>query len=347
MAALATEFYDVRGRSEMPFQLILGPRGCGKSYTGMDYVRELHIDTGEKFLYLRRTREEVESIASDFGNPYKTLNLDKGYHVQASSLKSVSGVGVFTEEVQIDGATTTEILGYAVGLSSFASLRSVDLSDVSTIIFDEAIPESHKRLIKNEGIALLNLYETVNRNRELKGMKPVRLIIMGNSIRLNNPILSTLGVISVIQNMIEVGEKRRTIPERGLYIELVDGVSIIGEKRSTALYRLGCEAFNDEALSSQFVNDDMSSVNTSVNMKGYKPYLAFGDYGIYYNPSEDIYHVADVKGTFKSKLKATEGARFRMAFAPKYRMLRAMGLITFKSYPTMLFLDELLGYDTN
>lgn len=330
-------FYDIDGRSNMPFQLIFGARGCGKSYGGMKKVRNDYWNNGALFLYVRRTREEQEAVASEFGNPFKKLNADLGIDVKSQALRGVGGVGVFTEN--------DEVIGYSVGLSSFANLRSIDLSDVKTILFDEAIPEVHKRAIKNEGTALLNLYETVNRNREILGEEPVTLYIMGNAIRLNNNILATFNVIGVIQNMIEAGERRRTITERGIYIELVDRVKIIAEKNATALYKLGAQAFNEETLSSTFVNDDMSAVQSSVDMRYYKPYLAFGDYGIYYNSNKDIYHVAEAKGTFRTHLKATDGTRFRIAFAPKYRILRAMGLITFKSYPTMLFLDELLGYE--
>lgn len=336
-------FFDIDGRSDMPFQLIFGARGTGKSYSGLKKVRKDYWDNGSLFLYVRRTREEQESVASEFGNPFKRINTDLQIEVKSRSLRGVGGVGVFTEVDPTDGIERT--LGYSVGLSSFANLRSIDLSDVSTILFDEAIPEVHKHAIRNEGTALLNLYETVNRNREILGQKPVTLIVMGNAIRLNNHILNTFGVIGTIQNMIEAGERRRTIKERGLYIELIDHVKIIAEKNATALYMLGAQAFNEETLSSTFVNDDMSAVKTNVDMKYYKPYIAFGDYGIYYNSNKDLYHVADAKGTFRTHLKATDGTRFRIAFAPKYRILRAMGLITFKSYPTMLFLDELLGYE--
>ena len=342
MSKAQARYYDIRNRSNMPFQFIFGLRGCGKSYSGMDYMRELHYEEQHpKFLYLRRTREEADIVASDFGNPYKSLNNDKGYAVKSIGMKGVAGVGAFVE----NAGEGEEVIGYSVGLSSFAGLRSVDLDEVDYILFDEAIPESHKRLIKDEGHALLNLYETVNRNRELVGRKPVTLYVMGNAIRLNNPILATFNLIHEIQTMLEVGERRRTIPERGIYIELVGNVTIASEKRNTALYKLGVEAFNNEALSSDFVNDDMSAVKPSVDMRQYKPFLAFGDYGIYYNPSADIFHVCDAKGTFRSRLKASEGQRFRLAFAPRYRILRAMDLITFKSYETMLFMDELLGYE--
>lgn len=334
-----TRFFDIDGRSDMPFQLIFGARGTGKSYSALKKVRKDYHEKGGRFLYVRRTREEQESVSSEFGNPFKKLNTDLHIEVTSQSLRGVGGVGCFTEN--------DEIIGYSVGLSSFANLRSIDLSDVNTILFDEAIAEIHKHAIKNEGTALLNLYETVNRNRELFNEDPVTLFVMANAIRLNNHILHTFNAISVIQSMIESGERRRTIPERGLYIELVDRVSIVGEKRTTALYKLGAEAFNNETLSSTFVNDDMSAVKPKVDMKHYKPYLAFGDYGIYYNANRDVFHVADAKGSFRTHLKATDGARFRIAFAPKYRILRAMDLITFKSYPTLLFMDNLLGYEVN
>ena len=67
-----------------------------------------------------------------------------------------------------------------MALSTFGNLRGVDFSDVDMIFFDEFVPQKNARPIKAEAEAFFNLYETVNRNRELDGRPPVRVLMLSN-----------------------------------------------------------------------------------------------------------------------------------------------------------------------
>ncbi|MBO7732845.1 MAG: phage DNA encapsidation protein, partial [Methanobrevibacter sp.] len=153
-------FYDIRKdcKSDMPFKIIIGPRGCGKTYSVLDYMQEVSSESS-KFIYMRRDGTEIDSCASDYGNPFKSLNMDKGYSISPFQISKFNGFGIGND-------ITAECIGYGVALSTFASMRSQDFSDVDRIFFEEFIPEKHKRKIKGEGQALLNVYETINRNRE-------------------------------------------------------------------------------------------------------------------------------------------------------------------------------------
>lgn len=218
-------YFDIKGRSAMPFQVYIGGRGIGKSYSALRQLA-LDIPTDEKWIYMRRTGKEIEACSTEFGNPFKTINKDFGTLIVPES----GGKGAaeyFYNETDEDNPT---LVGYGVALSTFAGLRSMDLSDVTITVFDEFIPERQVKRIKAEGEALLNFYETVNRNRELQGREPMKLILLSNAIDLANPILETLGIISELENMISHGEHRRTIPERGLYVERVGKVGVTNAK---------------------------------------------------------------------------------------------------------------------
>ena len=85
-------------------------------------------------------------------------------------------------------------------------------------IFDEFIPERHERPIKNEGAAFLNAYETMNRNRELQGYKPIQTLCLANANDLGNPIFMELGLVSRAMRMQQTGKTMSLLRDRGIGI---------------------------------------------------------------------------------------------------------------------------------
>ena len=70
-------FFDIKGRSAMPFQVYIGGRGIGKSYSALRELA-LNVPSDEKWIYMRRTGKEIEACSTEFGNPFKTINNDFG-----------------------------------------------------------------------------------------------------------------------------------------------------------------------------------------------------------------------------------------------------------------------------
>ena len=236
-----------------------------------------------------------------------------------------------------------EVIGYGVALSTFASMRSQDFSDVDRIFFEEFIPEKHKRKIKGEGQALLNLYETVNRNRELQGEKPVELVLCANGIDLANPILLELGATSIIGKMIRNKQRRLSIPEKSLYIEVIPRTKVSDLKEDTVLYRLASKDFAIDALDTTFRGADLEFVRKNVNLRSYKTEFSYGDFVIFSNTEH--FYIAESKVPCKVAIPERELGRFQAVFAPKYRILRAMGQIYFDDYVTLAMFDRLLNYE--
>ena len=330
-------FYDVRKdcKSDMPFKIIIGPRGCGKTYSVLDYMQEVSSEDS-KFIYMRREGTEIDSCASDYGNPFKTLNSDKGYCIAPFQISKFNGFGIGRDD-------TCECIGYGVALSTFASMRSQDFSDVDRIFFEEFIPEKHKRKIKGEGQALLNVYETINRNRELKGEKPVELIMCANGIDLANPILLELGATSIIAKMLANKQRRITIPEKQLYIEIIPRTKVSEAKETTALYKLANKDFIVDALDTTFRGADLQFVRKGVNLRSYKTEFSYGDYVVFSN--KEHYYIAESKVPCKVAIPERELQRFKAVFAPRYRILRGMGNIYFDDYVTLTLFDSYLDYE--
>lgn len=331
------DFYDIRRcKSDMPIKIIIGPRGCGKTYSVLDYMQEQSSEES-KFIYMRRDGTEIDSCSTDYGNPYKKLNTDKGLDIHPIQISKFNGFGIARD-------TDQSMIGYGVALSTFASMRSQDFSDVDRMFFEEFIPEKHKRKIKGEGQALLNVYETINRNRELFGEPPVELILCANGIDLANPILLELGATSIIAKMLANKQRRMTIPEKSLYIELIPRTAISEAKQKTVLYKVASQDFSVDALETKFRGSDLEFVRKGVNLRSYKTEFSWANYVAFSN-KEHIY-IASSNVPCKLELKERELPRLQIMFAAKYRIMRAMGTIFFDDYATLALFDNILGYET-
>lgn len=329
-------FYDIRKcKSDMPVKIIIGPRGCGKTYSVLDYMQEESSEES-KFIYMRRDGTEIDGCSSDYGNPFKRLNEDKGYDIHPFQIPKFNGFGISDD-------ANAQVIGFGVALSTFASARSQDFSDVDRIFFEEFIPEKHKRKIKGEGTALLNVYETVNRNRELLGEPPVEMILCANGIDLANPILLELGATSLIAKMLANGQRRLTVPEKKLYIEIIPRTKVSELKQETVLYKLASQDFVVDSLDTTFRGADLEFVKKNVNLKSYKTEFAYSEYVFFSN--KEHYYVARSKVPCKVEIPERELGRLQALFSPRYRILRAMGNIYFDDYVTLALFDRLLNYE--
>ena len=266
------EWYDIRKRSEKlrPVSIVIGGRGIGKTYSALSFL----LDTGKKFLYLRNTDKQMSLCASAFGNPFKKVASDLERDV---TMKAAGEIYVVKE--------AETVIGYGAALSTFENLRGVDLSDVEYVLFDEFI--ENRKLSFKQGSAFMNLYETINRNRELEGRPPLVCILLSNAQRLNNPILADLGLIPVIEDMIRNLVRLRITKE--YYIELPES-SVSAAKSETALYKLASGSrYADEALRNEFSNDSFFNVGKKP-LQEFRPVCALDGIFIYRHKSGPAYY---------------------------------------------------------
>lgn len=330
-------YFDVTNRSKMPFQVYIGGRGIGKTYSALRLLTRLPKD--EKWIYMRRTNKEIDACGTEFGNPFKTVNRDCGTAILPES----GGGGACQFFYNESDPDNPYLVGYGVALSTFAGLRSMDLSDVTHVVFDEFIPERQVKRIKGEGEALLNFYETVNRNRELQGRPPLQCMLLSNAINLANPILETLGLIGELENMIDHHEHRRTLPARSLYVERVGKVAVSEAKRGTVLYRLANADFTEDALSAQFLSADLSTIDKNPNLREYTPYFRFGKWVVF--RKDRTFHITESAVTCAKEFPESAATKVRAFFAPIYRNARAYGDVSFDKYTTQVFFDNVTGYE--
>ena len=260
---------------ETIFNVLIGARGIGKTYGALEYCIHNKIN----FLYLRRTQTQADVAGSPIYCPVKSITQD--------IYPDRSGKNLY-QLIDKD----KNVYGYIAALSTFSNLRGFDASEIDWIIFDEFIPEFSERTMKNEGETFLNLYETVNRNRELKGKKPVFVLLMANSNQIASSILLQLQLVRPIAKMIKGKQSYWYDNERSVSIIYPIDSPISQRKAGTALYKLtGAGSFADMALSNVFADMDDPMIK-SRPLNEYKPLCAIGEICIYRHKSRNEYYIS-------------------------------------------------------
>lgn len=267
---------------KMPFNFVVGGRATGKTYGALKTAYENRI----RFILMRRTQTQCDLINKPEFNPYKAINMDLGSNV------TVKSISKYNAKIVEDFEESENILGYTCALSTISNMRGFDASDVQLLIYDEFIPEKHERPLKNEGSAFLNAYETINRNRELKGAEPVQVLCLANAFNIANPIFLELGLVGRCEKMKNSGQELFIDKERGILIVMLYKSRISKAKADTALYRLSSGSYADMALSNDFIYNSNENIK-SIALNEYRLICTVGEISIYRHKSKRTYYVSE------------------------------------------------------
>lgn len=290
----------------LPFLFCIGGRGTGKTYGALKYA----LDNNIKFIFLRRTQSQVDLIAKPEFSPFKAICEDTGEIITVKKVNKYNSA-FYRGQIQDEKIVPVgEPIGYIIALSTISNLRGFDASDVTLLIFDEFIPERHERPIKNEAAAFLNAYETINRNRELKGFEPLAALCLANANDLGNDIFRELGLIGKVERMKAKNQSYSLDYARGIGIFLLQDSPISSRKVDTALYRAANNSdYKDMALNNQFEELKHSKIQTQP-IKEYIPLVVLGELAFYKHKSKKQYYCTTYKtgspesyGTSETELK--------------------------------------------
>ena len=277
-------------RQGMPFIFITGARATGKTYGTFSYCIENEIP----FIFMRRSMSEIEVLwSNEMLNPFKDYNDDHGTNI--GIIKKTKYTGIIAErEPDQNGKLIQKgaSLGLAVALSTFANLRGFSGSEYELLFYDEFIPERHVRTIKDEHMAFMNVYETINRNRELLGRKPLQCVCASNSNRLDNDMYMGLGLVSKVDKMKREGQMVSIMPKRGILLVNMEQSPISEQKRDTALYKMSAgTGFERMALDNQYIGEEETGRIKPVPIKEYSPICGIGEITIYRHKSKHQFYV--------------------------------------------------------
>lgn len=336
-------YSSVVGRSSLPFQFFIGMRGVGKTYSALKHCATRENE--EKFILLRRTERDMERLFGSKASlsPFKKINNNEGLDIDVEYTKSEGFGLIYNISKDTADATGEERypIGYTTGLSVFSGLRGADFSDADLVVFDEFIPEEHVTQRTSLGSAFLHFYETINRNRELDGKDPLRVIFLANSIKLNNDILAACGIISVIADMQVKGLHKYSDEKRGIYIELVENEAFKEAKENTALYRMtGDNDFKGQAIGNQFMQDDFRSIK-QIRLQEYSPIMCFGVYTIYQHRSRGYLYICKKTVQGVEHLKELDMDILYWRLCGIYRLAQLQRKVQYDEYTTKLVFDSI------
>ena len=322
----------------MPFNFVIGGRGTGKTFGAL---YELH-ERGTKFMFMRRTQGQAEIVANPEFHPYKALNAEMGLNVTAKRMSKFNG-GFYEQTQNSEGELVPmgAPFAYTCALSTISNIRGISMSEIEVLLFDEFIPERHERPIKNEGFALMNAYETINRNRETQGRPPLQLLALTNSNDLAPDIFVQLQLVTVIDRMKRKGKTVYQDQDRGVCVVLLDDSPISQAKKDTALYRLtaGTE------FSSMSLDNDFSNAFPFVHPRPlveYKPLVTVGELTVYSHKSNGSLYVSDhLAGGVSERYETDQQSLevFRMKYHHIY-MAYLRGLVEFESAICCVLFDK-------
>lgn len=274
-------------QSPAAVSLCIGGRGIGKTYGALLELYRSKIP----FFYMRRTQAQLDEVTIPVLSPYNKITEDTGYQITTQKIGK-HAVGFYNGEKDKDGVMHPVGDPFAVGiaLSTFANIRGMS-SERDILLFDEIIPERHERPIKEEESAFSNVLESINRNRELSGKRPLKTVLLSNSNTMNSSILSALGCVKTIDKMRKAGKTYTTMYNGTLEIFMYNDSPISERKKGTAYYQiLQNKDFKSMSLENDFSASDYEYIKHEP-LQEYNPLVSISGVTAFSHKSRHHYYI--------------------------------------------------------
>lgn len=315
---------------------MVGGRGTGKTFGAIMYC----IKNDIPFMFLRRTQSQADLISTPEFNPFNPVAEYMGVTLVT---KKISKYCTALHKVEGESVELSQPIAYTAALSTISNLRGFDASRVELLLFDEFIPERHERPIRNEASAFFNAIETIGRNRELKGCKPLKVLCLANSNSLANPIFDEMGLVDVAERMSKKRQQIYTDPMRGVSIIMLYDSPISEQKKQTALYKYAGGRFAEMSVGNTFAYDNMDNVR-SRPLYEYRAVATINNITVYRHKSKwEFYATKHYSGSPK-EYGAGEDAerRFVRAYPYLYDAI-ADGCVYYADYESKKVLTAIFG----
>ena len=279
----------VADRNNISFIAIIGKRQVGKTYGVLKHM----LDADKRFILMRGMRTELEVLERNVNSPFETIH---GYEGRILFEKETEyTASIIRLDKDEDGNDIKTRIGMGAALANIARVRGMNGKLYSDVVYDEFIPESHLLKVRHGDDAFNNMYTTIAGNRELEGLKPLRVWLLANSNNLDNDILKALNITDVVEKMSLRGEESRIIKDRGIMILLPDSQQITEKRKQTALYRAigGGSKFAQMAYDNKFAYNDYTDV-AQKPLAEYTPLIAVGNVLVHLHKSDKTLYVTEM-----------------------------------------------------
>lgn len=191
-----------------PLIIVVSMRGLGKTFGKLKEYVQKFITKKVRFIYVVETGEMVKELTKNNGEKFFCALLEY-YAEQDTSRKryfynKLTSMEVYEENentedgeifkrnvnAKLIGGTIKingETAGYIVDMNSFGNIKRNNFNGVGNILVDEFISEKMDRTTLENPRKISSILQSVARLRNVK------LCLLGNAIRFDDPILSRMG----------------------------------------------------------------------------------------------------------------------------------------------------------
>lgn len=225
-----------------PFMIVTSSRSIGKSTNIACFCIFDYLVNGKKFIYLRRTKDEMMETCHDyFANAIKLINHYTEFNIESIEYKA----GDYF--IKMEGDETAVHCGYAIGLSLESKYKSKPFDDVGTIIYDEFLPKDKNKYLGSiekdpdkEPRLFNSLFGSVDREIGKAFKSSTRVILSGNTETIYNPFFISWSIAPYIFK----DEKAKVInpKDRAWVFQRVRGVDATKDFKTSLLYAMSSDS---------------------------------------------------------------------------------------------------------
>jgi len=333
-------------KNKINFIVIIGKRQIGKTYNVLKFL----LDDDRRFIFLRRTRTELEMLEAGANSPFEKFsdyNIDfKAESAYSAKIERIEYVkpteGDEVEELKEERTR----IGMGAALSTIGNIRGFNGDEYTDGVFDEFIPEEHLYKVRGEGRAFLSAHDTINGNRELEGRPCFRWWMLANANDISSPILESLNLTKVVEKMIMKGEEVHVNNERGFMVIMPDSKVVVEKRSRTGLYRMiGLDNdYSKMALGNEFAFNDNTNVRIQQLIE-FNPLCTIGRITIHLHKSDKRLYVTEAQKRKGEKIfteKPSSVALFNRTY-PDLRTAYQCGRVTFQDMRVKNIFIDILG----
>lgn len=327
--------------------MVYSKRGGGKTYSTLRYMYEHK----KIFVFMKRTIDDVKNLCKgsgrigtvdkDYGvdlSPFKPLNRDFGWSVKCYEIGE-GLAGFWNTETDENGKVSPvgSPIGFVLSATAVQKFKGYDLSECDYMIYDEFIPRPWERVNRKEGDQVLDMYETIARDRVKRGKDELKLICLANATEIANPFFITLDVVDIASNMNINNIEYNYDEYRGIMLhQLPADFDQDADTHKTGIQKaMEHTQWGIMAYGGKFGYNDFSAVGHE-RMKGYRPVCAIKHqqkyFYIYYKEGRYYMNRAKHNGILYDFAKENDQKRFYIDYGIDLRNACINELMTFNSY---------------
>lgn len=234
--ATKKKYYDIKPllKLEAEYNIIMGERSNGKTYSVLNTMLEHFLKTGEYGVYIRRYADEIlpANIKGLF-NPFDISKLSKGKynHIAYRGREFLIG----TYDFEKDKWKQKEPFCFTAALNTWENAKGPDRGVVGIMLFDEFL--SRRYYLTNEFLSFQNVVSSFIRDRA-----NARIFLVGNTVSFFSPYFEEFGLENIKE--MQVGDLACFTYDNGTKIAVQYTESVGEEKESAKFFNFNSKKAN-------------------------------------------------------------------------------------------------------